>query len=123
MLGAYPSAVHVIWSPPRPEWGRVQALPVDNEPEPFWDGKDEAGVVEAWKRKVSFDEKRWGQVEPAGRFNGSSGEWLTKNVLEPLQVRRSGAWITDALDMSPPARLGPLSTGITGPPVPRLMRA
>lgn len=73
-------------------------MPVDAEPEPFWEGKDETERIAEWKRRADFDKKPWGTVQAAGRLNGSSGEWLTKNVLEPLGVKRSGAWITDALD-------------------------
>lgn len=37
VLGAYPSALHVEWTPPSPH-RPVRALAVDNEPEPFWNG-------------------------------------------------------------------------------------
>jgi hypothetical protein len=42
VLGAYPSALHVRWTPPAGAGHKpVQALAVDNEPWPFWDGGDE----------------------------------------------------------------------------------
>jgi hypothetical protein len=39
VLGAYPSALHVRWVPPEGYGRAVAALPVDNEPTPFWDGQ------------------------------------------------------------------------------------
>lgn len=52
ILGAYPSALHVQWSPPEP-WKPVQALAVDNEPEPFWDGHDATERFEVWRDAVA----------------------------------------------------------------------
>ena len=76
----------------------MRAIPVDNEPEPFWEGKDEAEVVAEWKRKVRFDENHWGRVELTGTLNGSSGVVLSADVLAPLGAVRNDAWITDVLD-------------------------
>jgi hypothetical protein len=64
-IGAYPSALHVRWSPP-PGLGKpVAALPVDNEPTPFWNGsRDEVNdLVEDWR--AEFFNPQWGQVTPA----------------------------------------------------------
>jgi hypothetical protein len=97
VLGAYPSALHVAWTPPTP-FRSIQALAVDNEPEPFWTGADQESRVDAWKRLVGFDPERWGSVSVAGRFNGSSGVWIDNNVLKPLGFERAQAWITDSLD-------------------------
>jgi uracil-DNA glycosylase len=97
VLGAYPSALHVAWTPPAPH-RRIQAIAVDNEPEPFWNGADQEARVEAWKRAVKFDSARWGTVSVAGGLNGSSGDWVDKNILAPLGVSRADAWITDSLD-------------------------
>jgi hypothetical protein len=97
VLGAYPSAVHVQWTPPG-AGKTVRALPVDNEPEPFWEGSDEVEVVAEWKRKVRFDENQWGRVEPTGKLNGSSGVALAHDFLAPLGVVRNDVWITDVLD-------------------------
>jgi hypothetical protein len=95
IMGAYPSALHVRWV--LPGVAVVQAMPVDNEPVPFWDGADQAERVELWKTTVHFD-ARLGRVEPAGDLNGSSGTWVAANVLAPLRVARSDAWVTDVLD-------------------------
>jgi hypothetical protein len=95
-LGAYPSALHIRWFVPgftRP----IMALAVDNEPQPFWDGKDEKTRILNWQEEVNFREK-WGRIEPCGNLNGSSGTWLGKNVLTVLRVDNSESWITDCLN-------------------------
>jgi len=77
ILGAYPSALHVAWTPSvygeaKPQ--RIQALAVDNEPEPFWAGEYAEQYLEQWKQDVHFD-AAWGTVTPAApRFNGPSGQ-------------------------------------------------
>ena len=96
VLGAYPSALHVKWHPPgakRP----VQAVAVDNEPEPFWNGADEAERIERWKAEVGYTES-WGTIHRCGGLNGPSGDWVLKNVLCPFQCSYSEAWITDCLN-------------------------
>ena len=51
VLGAYPSALHVSWRAPNGQ--RVSALPVDNEPYPFWDGADNDALFEHWRASGS----------------------------------------------------------------------
>jgi uracil-DNA glycosylase len=95
VLGAYPSALHVRWSPP-PGFGRpVAALPVDNEPTPFWDGDRVEELFETWRQ--GYFDPRWGQVAPA-RLNGPSGHDLEKRWLSPCGYHRDQALITDCLD-------------------------
>jgi uracil-DNA glycosylase len=98
ILGAYPSAFHVRWTPP-PELGLgpVQALAVADEPEPFWDGSDEHDVLKQWMALVS-PVPGWGQLAGAGRFNGSSGRHLDQQYLAPLGASREDVWITDAVN-------------------------
>lgn len=96
LLGAYPSALHVEWKPPAP-YQRIAALAVDNEPEPFWTGKDEAERIEAWAASVSW-KPEWGTVGPVGPLNGSSGQWLDEKLLKPLRTSRNDTFITDCLD-------------------------
>lgn len=72
VLGAYPSALHVAWTPPQGSGRKIKALAVDDEPTPFWDGLDEAERIAAWKEAVSFDSKRWGEIGPCGGLNGST---------------------------------------------------
>jgi hypothetical protein len=96
VLGAYPSALHVRWHVPgaaRP----IQAVAVDDEPEPFWTGHDEKARVEQWIRDASLPPE-WGRVAPCGALNGSSGAWVDEQVLRPLGADRARAWITDCLD-------------------------
>jgi hypothetical protein len=97
ILGAYPSALHIRWVVPGLA-RLIQAVAVDNEPEPFWTGADERARIERWQRDVSFHDS-WGQVSLCGRFNGSSGQWLEEQVLQPLGPTRARAWITDCLDI------------------------
>jgi hypothetical protein len=96
LLGAYPSALHVRWAPPPGPYRPIRAVPVDNEPEPFWNGADQHRRVERWRAEVGFD-PAWGTVEPAGELNGSSGRWVDRQVLEPLGLMREEVWITDCL--------------------------
>jgi hypothetical protein len=98
VLGAYPSALHVAWTPP-PGSGlqHVRALAVDNEPTPFWDGADEAERVAAWSAE-HFD-AAWGVVRPAGAGgNGSYGRWVASRVLAALRVDPASVCFTDCLD-------------------------
>lgn len=97
VLGAYPSALHVRWTPPTGSGLKaIRALAVDNEPWPFWDGEDERERVAAWAEQW-FDEG-CGVVAPAGRLNGSSGRWVRDQVLAPLRTHADDTWITDCLD-------------------------
>lgn len=97
VLGAYPSALHVRWTPPKPHRA-IRAIAVDNEPEPFWcGGESESVLIETWKKAVGWKEE-WGSVAPVGHLNGSSGTWVQKNVLDPLGANRETTWITDCLD-------------------------
>lgn len=96
VLGAYPSALHVRWTPPAP-FRPIAALGVDNEPTPFWDGADQAARVERWARDVGWN-PAWGAVAAVGSLNGPSGAWVSSRVLAPLGVTRGDAWITDCLD-------------------------
>src|SRR4051812_849984 len=65
ILGAYPSALHVHWTPAG-DARAIQAFPVDNEPEPFWRGGDELEHVVAWRDE--FFDDRWGSVKVGNRF-------------------------------------------------------
>jgi hypothetical protein len=101
VLGAYPSALHIRWTgPPEPDAKRpvsIRALPVDNEPTPFWIGDDETEQIGKWKQRVDWTDE-WGVAEPVGHLNGSSGRWIDECVLQPLGHTRSEAHITDCLD-------------------------
>jgi hypothetical protein len=93
VLGAYPSALHVEWLAPNGEY--VNALPVDNEPEPFWDGANERALVDAFKSEL----RPVGEVTAPGlMWNGTSGVAMEKRYLEPLGHTRSDTWVTDCLN-------------------------
>jgi hypothetical protein len=96
VLGAYPSAVHVTWTPPESTGlKRISALAVDNEPSVFWDGADGEDRVATWRERY-FD-PAWGNVF-AARLNGPSGAWLATNVRDPMN--RAGVrthFVTDCL--------------------------
>src|SRR3954464_6696638 len=94
-LGAYPSALHVRWKGVAGQ--EISALPVDDEPEPFWTGTDERERIDAWKSAIGFDPAVHGTVGPVGQLNGSSGRALDTDYLEPLGISREDAWITDCL--------------------------
>ena len=98
VLGAYPSALHVRWRPPPGPASRlVNALAVDNEPEPFWNGEDQSVRIESWIAGRDWRED-WGVIEPVPRLNGPSGQWVQEMVLDPFGIDRSAASITDCLD-------------------------
>lgn len=96
VLGAYPSAVHVRWTPPPSAGLRpIAALAVDNEPTVFWDGADADARVDAWK--AQYFDQAWGDVSTA-RLNGPSGSWLHSHILEPLTVAgATNHFVTDCL--------------------------
>jgi len=96
ILGAYPSAIHVKWSPPR---GRgLAAVAVADEPEPFWEGDDQATRIDLWTDALPWNPD-WGRVSSPGQGNGFSGARLRELVLNPLRIDRKAAWITDCLDL------------------------
>lgn len=98
VLGSYPSALHVHWTPPPGlDVGPVQALAVADEPEPFWTGADEQEQVAAWLRSVHA-QPEWGLVRPAGRFNGSSGRHIDKQYLGPMGASRGDVWVSDIVN-------------------------
>lgn len=96
VLGAYPSALHVEWTPPAP-WRPVQAIAVDDEPTPFWDGRGQGELVAAWRERVGFD-PAWGSMRNTSRFNGSSGAWVHEQVLSAFAVDAADVCISDCLD-------------------------
>lgn len=97
VLGAYPSAVHVEWTPPAGMGRRVVALPVDNEPYPFWDGAGMDHFVERWRQRWFRPE--WGTVR-AATLNGPSGRSLHSRWLAPLGVAVDDYFVTDCLPTS-----------------------
>jgi uracil-DNA glycosylase len=96
ILGAYPSALHIHWTPPNRSGRSVQAVAIADEPWAFWDGADQEARVEAWKRKRWHED--WGEATATWKFNGSSGRRLIEHVLSPLGVDPGDAWTTDCLD-------------------------
>ena len=98
VLGAYPSALHVSWTPPAGLGRRVRSLPVADELSPFWDGTDANRLVDQWRNEVGFSPD-WGRVElPGSELNGSSGRPVEPMYLSPLGLARDDAWLTDCLD-------------------------
>lgn len=106
MVGVYPSAFHISWSPPeqydpRPADGRtrpfISSLAVDVEPVVFWDGSTPTTAVELprWKAAVSFDDAQHGAVSIGN--NGPSGAGVAKEVLTPLGIEAAEAAFTDAV--------------------------
>src|SRR3954469_22340227 len=106
VVGVYPSAFHVAWSPPpdvdpRPQDKRahafVSSLAVDVEPTVFWDGVDPAptALLAEWREAVGFDDERHGFVRPG--HNGPSGNGLTTDVLAPLDLAPERVAFTDAV--------------------------
>jgi hypothetical protein len=96
ILGAYPSALHARWKPHKGKG--FAAVAVADEPEPFWEGKDQAARLERWAEMLPWNSD-WGEISSPGDLNGSSGARLRELVLAPLGIGRGDAWITDCLDI------------------------
>lgn len=94
VLGVYPSALHVRWTPPG---GRdvIGALAVDDEPVVFWDGADAEQRIASWRDAVGW-RPEWGTIGAAGG-NGSSGRSVVEHVLTPLGVSPEQVYFTDCL--------------------------
>lgn len=95
ILGVYPSAFHVRWTGPE-GFNGVRALAVAPEPWPFWDGEDQDERLARWVTDVQW-RREWGDVAPAGRVNGSSGQLVRDRVLTPLGLGPDDAWLSDAV--------------------------
>jgi len=106
VVGVYPSAFHVAWSPaheldPRPVERRrqplISALAVDVEPTVFWDGvtPTPSEQLDRWRNAVGFDEARHGRVSVG--TNGPSGAGLMRQILEPLRLEADHVSFTDAV--------------------------
>lgn len=105
VVGVYPSAFHIAWSPPlqldpRPPDQRrrpfIGSLAVDVEPVVFWDGRTPSptDLLSAWKAAVGFTDAHG---TAAVGNNGPSGVGLLDNVLEPLGLRDDEIAFTDAV--------------------------
>jgi uracil-DNA glycosylase len=114
----------VRWTPPDGYGPAVAALPVDNEPTPFWDGDpDETQeLFDAWHSQW-FD-PAWGTVTPAA-LNGPSGRDLAERWLRPLGYAREQAFVTDCLPTARASvgvatrladRYAPVVTALGAPP-------
>ena len=106
VIGVYPSAFHVSWSPPpaldpRPVDARrrafISSLAVDVEPTVFWTGEDPSPDAELyrWKAAVGFDPVHHGTVSTGN--NGPSGAGLVTDVLAPLGLNPAAVAFTDAV--------------------------
>lgn len=104
VVGVYPSAFHVAWSPPvelDPRDVRkgpfIGSLAVDVEPVVFWDGAEPApsAELERWMGDVGFDPQVHGQVTTG--TNGPSGSGLVEQFLTPLKVDPALTAFTDAM--------------------------
>jgi hypothetical protein len=106
VVGVYPSAFHVAWSPPAqfdprdPSRRRrpfIGSLAVDVEPTVFWDGHDPtpARILEQWRQAVGFDDDLHGQVTIGN--NGPSGAAVVREVLLPLNLHPEEVAFTDVV--------------------------
>lgn len=106
VIGVYPSAFHVSWSPPpeldpRPVGSRrrafISSLAVDVEPTVFWTGEDPSpgAELDRWKAAVGFDPDRHGSVSTGN--NGPSGAGLVTEILAPLGLDPATVAFTDAV--------------------------
>lgn len=142
ILGVYPSALHIVWTPPKGlvDSGRqrIAALAVDVEPTVFWNGQGPtpAEAIAGWKRAVGFNDRTAGHGLARLAINGASGVTLdsyfaglphpvTETVLADvypvfLVKRSTGArWhqgdVQDRIYNRIAGRLPPLADGPVGP--------
>ncbi len=97
VLGVYPSALHLSWQAPRTK-EKVRALAVDVEPTVFWtgdNGADRATRIAEWKA-ATLDDGTHGEFGWA-TFNGTSGQGVAANYLEPLDFTYAQCWLTDCV--------------------------
>ena len=105
VVGVYPSAFHIAWSPPphldpRPVGDRrrpfIGSLAVDVETVVFWDGRTPSptDLLAEWKAAVGFTEAHG--TATIGN-NGPSGAGLVDNVLTPLGLSDDEVAFTDAV--------------------------
>lgn len=96
ILGVYASAVHAQWE----YQGRTicRALAVASEPSIFWDGnQEEAQRIIA---RIAIPAGA-GSLRPAAdMYNGPSAKVLDDDILRPLGLARSEAWLCDLLPES-----------------------
>jgi hypothetical protein len=106
VIGVYPSAFHVAWTPPPEHDSRgaagqkrplIRSLAVDVEPVVFWDGKEPSpsDLLDMWKADRRFENGRHGHVRVG--HNGPSGTGVVKDVLAPLKLEPADAAFTDAV--------------------------
>lgn len=106
VVGVYPSALHVAWTPPavldpRPEDRRARpligSLAVDVEPVVFWDGTapSPGAELDRWRADVGFDESRHGTASVG--HNGPSGAGVVADVLTPLGLDAARVAFTDVV--------------------------
>jgi len=100
VIGVYASAVHAKWVN---NTGIVcQALAVASEPRIFWDGN--VYEAQAIIGRIRIPRELGSLVLPNKNLNGPSSKVLSENILKPLGVTRSEAWLCDLL---PESRLNP----------------
>jgi len=100
VLGVYASAVHAKWVCD----GKTvcQALAVASEPYIFWNG--DIGEASEIISHINIPSEV-GKLLPANRnLNGPSAKILEENIIKPLGVNRSNAWLCDLL---PESRINP----------------
>jgi hypothetical protein len=106
VVGVYPSAFHIAWTPPSRVDPRksahrtrplIASLAVDVEPTVFWDGVDPspAALLAQWKASVGFSDEQHGVVKVG--HNGPSGVGLLSNVLGPLGIDPNTVAFTDVV--------------------------
>lgn len=92
VLGVYASAVHAAWIS-RNGQTIVRAFAVASEPYIFWRGEAAQDVISR-----IFIPNELGSLKSAGdKYNGPSGKVLDEQFLDPLEVKRSDAWLCDLL--------------------------
>lgn len=105
VVGVYPSAFHIAWSPPahldpRPGHERrrpfIGSLAVDVEPVVFWDGitPSPTDQLARWTAAVGFTDAHG--TATIGN-NGPSGAGLVTNILQPLGLDDDEVAFTDAV--------------------------
>lgn len=94
VIGSLPAALAIRWRIPGGKL--VQGFVVDNEPSPYWDGRDQETRIATWRRTVMWQDS-WGEAAPT-RSNGHNGRWLDQHVLAALGLTRDRVCATTLVE-------------------------
>ncbi|HPG41564.1 MAG TPA: hypothetical protein PLP19_10610 [bacterium] len=95
VLGVYASAVHACWIGPDGNT-KIRAVGIKSEPYIFWRGDRTQELID----EITVLKEAGKLVPAAISYNGPSAIALDKQILKPLGLDRSNAWLCDLVPHS-----------------------